>query len=148
MEFWNVSLEEAYLGLYVGPNLTPLVRVPIKGLHTHEQVSGVWHVKRASRTWEQIRREKGSGNERRGEEKRGKKGRRKKKRRGEVKRGEERRGDGRKVGIEKTLERSCIGRSVLCGLVLDRDRHHEKKPSSTNLHSANPAGAHWIVTDT
>lgn len=31
----------AYLGLYVGPNLAPLVRVPIEGLHTHEQVSGV-----------------------------------------------------------------------------------------------------------
>lgn len=31
----------AYLGLYVGPNLPPLVRVPIEGLHTHEQVSGV-----------------------------------------------------------------------------------------------------------
>lgn len=31
----------AYLGLYVGPNLPPLVRVPIEGLHTHEQVSRV-----------------------------------------------------------------------------------------------------------
>lgn len=35
------SSRGAYLGLYVGPNLPPLVRVPIEGLHTHEQVSGV-----------------------------------------------------------------------------------------------------------
>lgn len=48
-----ICRSQPYLWLHVGSHLSPLVRVPIERLHAHEQVPGVWHVKRASRTWKE-----------------------------------------------------------------------------------------------
>ena len=49
----SVPASESYLGLYIGSDLCPLVRVPIQTLHAQEpHVPRVWEAKRPCGTWE------------------------------------------------------------------------------------------------